>query len=66
MVLTTFEFPLIIRSLIALSPNKDNQNTLIMEGTKIVPKINSLMVLPRETLAINMPTNGDQDIHHAQ
>jgi hypothetical protein len=37
-----------------------------MEGTKIVPKINSLMVLPRETLAINIPTNGDQDIHHAQ
>ena len=29
-------------------------------------QINSLMVLPFEILAINIPTNGDHEIHHAQ
>ena len=30
------------------------------------PTINSRILRPRETLAINIPTNGDQEIHQAQ
>lgn len=35
-------------------------------GTNNTPKINSLIVRPLETRAINIPTNGAQDTHHAQ
>ncbi len=35
-------------------------------GFNITPIINSLTVRPFETRAINMPTKGDQDIHHPQ
>ena len=33
---------------------------------KHLPLINCLMVLPREILAINIPTKGDQEIHQPQ
>ena len=33
------------------------------DGTKSTPTTNSLIVLPREILAINSPTNGDQESH---
>ena len=35
-------------------------------GTIITPITNSRIVRPREMRARNMPTKGDQEIHHAQ
>ena len=35
-------------------------------GTSSTPTTNSRMVRPREMRAMNMPTNGDHEIHHAQ
>lgn len=35
-------------------------------GTNSTPSTNSLIVLPLETRAINIPTNGAHEIHHAQ
>ena len=47
-------------------PNTLNQRKVKPAGIKSTPRMNSRMVLPREILAMNMPTNGDQDIHQAQ
>lgn len=35
------------------------------DGTKTTPKINSVMVRPFDTRAMNIPTNGDHAIHQA-
>ena len=35
-------------------------------GTNSTPVTNSRMVRPRETLAMNIPTNGDHESHHPQ
>ena len=35
------------------------------EGTRTTPKINSVMVRPLDTRAMNIPTNGDHAIHQA-
>jgi hypothetical protein len=35
-------------------------------GAAITPPINSLIVLPFDIRAINVPTNGAHAIHHAQ
>src|SRR5699024_496068 len=42
-----------------------NQIIEIPDGTSATTMTNSRMVRPREILAMNMPTNGDQEIHHA-
>ncbi len=33
---------------------------------KIVPRMNCRIERPREMRAMNVPTNGDHEIHHAQ
>lgn len=43
--------------------NHSAQNSV---GTAKTPKMNSRTVRPLETRAINVPTKGDQAIHHAQ
>merc|ERR1719376_289316 len=35
-------------------------------GAVRVPLMNCLMVLPLEIFAMNIPTNGHQEIHHPQ
>src|SRR5690625_3502996 len=52
--------------LIAEPPNTVNQNAPKIDGTNNTPTTNSLIVLPLETRAINVPTNGAHAIHHAQ
>ena len=47
-------------------PNTEIQRKVIPVGTNSTPNTNSLMVLPLDTLAINIPTKGDQAIHQAQ
>ena len=47
-------------------PKAEIQKKVITVGTNSTPKTNSFNVLPLETLAINIPTNGDQAIHHDQ
>ncbi|KKL91131.1 hypothetical protein LCGC14_1897740, partial [marine sediment metagenome] len=39
---------------------------MINEGISKTQMINSRTVRPRETRAMNMPTKGAQEIHHAQ
>src|SRR5699024_1211945 len=51
---------------IAVAPNAENQKKLIIDGSNSTPIKNSQIVRPRDTRAINTPTNGDQEIHHAQ
>ena len=47
-------------------PKTDIQIKLNKVGRISTAAINSLMVLPFDILAINSPTYGDQEIHHAQ
>src|SRR5699024_7036267 len=47
-------------------PKIENQMALNNTGTAVTPMTNSRMVLPLETRAIKVPTNGDQPIHQAQ
>ena len=47
-------------------PNMLSQKNVKPAGMKSTPRMNSRIVLPLEILAINIPTNGDQDIHHPQ
>ena len=47
-------------------PKDVNQIKLSMVGISRTTVKNSLIVLPFDILAINTPTNGDQDIHQAQ
>src|SRR5699024_3328601 len=51
---------------IADPPITVHHNAPRIVGTNNTPKTTSLMVLPRDTRAINVPTNGAQAIHHAQ
>ena len=57
--------PLITCS-IAILPNTDIQNTQASEGTNNTDTKNSRTVRPRDTRAMNIPTNGDHAIHQAQ
>ena len=53
-------------ALIAAPPNTQNQTNETRLGTIRTPVTNCRMVRPREIRAMNMPTNGVQEIHHAQ
>ena len=44
----------------ALFAKTENQIMVAIVGTKMVAKINSLIVLPFEIRAINIPVNGTQ------
>lgn len=57
--------PLLCTS-IAVVPNAANQMKLMNVGMSKTPNRNSRMVRPLETRAMKIPTNGDQEIHHAQ
>src|SRR5690606_21941510 len=52
--------------LIAVPPKLVIQRTETSEGTSSTAIISSRTVRPRLTLAMNMPTKGDQEIHQAQ
>ena len=43
-----------------------NQSRLTALGTRSTPETNWRMVRPRLMRAMNMPTNGVQEIHQAQ
>src|SRR5690606_4245501 len=60
------EMPCIMTMWMAVSPNTVIQMKVKPTGTNSTPTTNSRMVRPRETRAMNMPTNGDQAIHQAQ
>ncbi|MPM61519.1 hypothetical protein SDC9_108379 [bioreactor metagenome] len=47
-------------------PNTTNHIIHTMAGTMVTPIINSLIVLPLDILAMNIPTNGIHAIHKAQ
>ncbi len=51
---------------IALLPKAVIHSRLNAVGTSSTPTMNSRTVRPREMRAMNMPTKGDQEIHHAQ
>ena len=51
---------------IAVVPKTVNQIMLTATGMSRTAAMNSRIVLPFEMRAINIPTNGDQEIHHAQ
>ena len=50
----------------AVPPRMANHTKLTTLGARITPKTNSRMVRPLEMRAIKVPTNGAQEIHHAQ
>ena len=50
----------------AVPPNAAIQNVQTTVGRRMTQIANSRTVRPRETRAMNMPTNGDHDTHHAQ
>ena len=50
----------------AAPPNTENQTKPARVGAATVPRMNSRMVRPRDTRAMNSPTNGDHAIHQAQ
>ena len=52
--------------MIAVSPNTVIHSTQASEGTISTETMNSRTVRPRDTRAMNMPTKGDHEIHHAQ
>ena len=47
-------------------PNAVSQTMPTAVGTSSTPMMNSRIVRPRETRAMNIPTKGDHEIHHAQ
>ena len=49
-----------------MPPKAVIHSTDTIEGTNSTQNRNSRTVRPRLTRAMNMPTNGDQEIHHAQ
>src|SRR5690554_3858373 len=53
-------------SRIVIPPKALNHKKVTKAGRNNTHKINSLMVRPLEIRAINVPTNGDQEIHHPQ
>ena len=54
------------RWLIAVPPSTVIHNTQASDGTSNTATMNSRTVRPRDTRAMNMPTNGDHEIHQAQ
>ena len=50
----------------AVPPMIANQTALAPLGTSSTPIRNCRTVRPREMRAMNVPTNGAQEIHHAQ
>ena len=50
----------------AVRPKAANQMMTKMDGRAMVPPMNWRTVRPREMRAKNMPTNGDQQMVHAQ
>ena len=50
----------------AAPPKIANQSRLTALGIRMTPATNCRMVRPRLIRAMNMPTNGVQEIHHAQ
>ncbi|MNW63172.1 hypothetical protein D3C74_413530 [compost metagenome] len=50
----------------ALPPKTTNQMMEIAAGTKTTTVTNWRRERPLEIFAMNMPTNGDHEIHHAQ
>ena len=52
--------------LIAAPPKIANQSRLTALGMRMTPATNWRIVRPRLIRAMNMPTNGVQEIHHAQ
>src|SRR5699024_2344262 len=50
----------------AVSPNTVIQRKVKPVGNKVTPRINSRMLLPRDTRAINIPTKGDHESHQPQ
>ena len=50
----------------AALPMKPIQISVKPVGISNTPTINSRIVRPLDTLAMNIPTNGDHEIHHAQ
>ena len=53
-------------TLIAAPPNTANHTSDTTLGTSSTPVTNCRIVRPREIRAMNMPTKGVQEIHHAQ
>ena len=51
---------------IEVLPKAVIQKKVSKEGTNNTPRINSLILRPLDILAINIPTNGDHEIHQAQ
>jgi hypothetical protein len=51
---------------IAAPPNVDSQSVENSDGRNSTPMTNSRTVRPFEIRAMNIPTNGDHEIHHAQ
>src|SRR5690606_36917803 len=51
---------------IAVVPDTANQRKLTKVGKSITPIRNSRIVLPLDTRAMKIPTNGDHEIHQAQ
>ena len=47
-------------------PKTENQKKHSTDGMKITPSSSSRTERPLEIRATNMPTNGDQEIHHPQ
>ncbi|MNF83754.1 hypothetical protein D3C84_660830 [compost metagenome] len=52
--------------LTAVPPKATIQMKVNTVGTRITPRMNSRMVRPRETRAINTPTKGAHDSHQPQ
>src|SRR5690606_15627528 len=50
----------------AVPPKTENHAKPSRLGTTTTPSTNSRTVRPYDTRAMNAPTNGDQEIHHAQ
>ncbi len=51
--------------LMDVPPKITNQAMEIADGTSTTTVTNSRIVRPREIFAMNMPTNGDHEIHQA-
>ena len=58
--------PCMISRCSAVPPNTENHTNAASVGASTVPRMNSRIVRPRETRAMNRPTKGDQLIHQAQ
>ena len=56
----------VMSRVMAVFPKTVIQRKVKPEGTSKTFRMNSRTVRPREMRAMNMPTNGDQAIHHAQ